>query len=62
MELIKKKLIVFFVCITVLSNSTLKAEEEEIALQAVADQIQVLVKDLKNLTKIYQNILQRYFK
>ena len=55
MELIKKKLIVFFVCITVLSNSTLKAEEEEIALQAVADQIQVLVKDLKTLEKaVYQ--------
>ena len=35
----------------ILSNSILKAEEEEIALQAVADQIQVLTKDLKTLEK-----------
>ena len=35
----------------ILSHSILKAEEEEIALQAVADQIQVLTKDLKTLEK-----------
>ena len=51
MDLIKKKFLIFFVLFLTLSNSFLKAEEEEIALQAVADQIQVLTKDLKTLEK-----------
>ncbi len=49
---------IYFFCITlslVFTNISLNAEEEEVALQAVADQIQVLIKDLKTLEKaVYQ--------
>ena len=51
MDLIKKKFLIFFIFVLVLSHSFLKAEEEEILIQAVADQIQVLTKDLKTLEK-----------
>ena len=51
MDLLKKNFLVFFIFILVLSHSFLKAEEEEILIQAVADQIQVLTKDLKTLEK-----------
>ena len=51
MDSIKKNFLVFSILLLILSNSILKAEEEEIALQAVADQIQVLTKDLKTLEK-----------
>ena len=48
----------FFLRFNMLSNyfcSSLKAEEEEILIQSVADQIQVLTKDLKTLEKaVYQ--------
>ena len=54
MDFIKKTLLSTFVLIFVL-NLSLKAEEEEILLQAVADQIQAIVKDLKTLEKaVYQ--------
>ncbi len=55
MDLIKNKLFIFFTLLFILSNSFLKSEEEEILIQAVADQIQVLTKDLKTLEKaVYQ--------
>ena len=55
MDLIKKNFLIFSILLLVLSHSFLKAEEEDILLQAVADQIQVLVKDLKTLEKaVYQ--------
>ena len=51
MDSIKKNFLVFSILLLILSHSILKAEEEELALQAVADQIQVLTKDLKTLEK-----------
>tara|TARA_B100001778_G_scaffold195743_1_gene161419 strand:- start:1467 stop:2432 length:966 start_codon:yes stop_codon:yes gene_type:complete len=51
MDSIKKNFLIFSILLLILSHSILKAEEEEIALQAVADQIQVLTKDLKTLEK-----------
>ena len=51
MDSIKKIFLIFSLLLLILSHSILKAEEEEIALQAVADQIQVLTKDLKTLEK-----------
>ena len=56
MDSIKKNFLIFSILLLILSHSILKAEEEEIALQAVADQIQVLTKDLKTLEKaVYKN-------
>ena len=55
MDLIKKSLLIFFILLLALSHAFLKAEEEEVLIQAVADQIQVLTKDLKTLEKaVYQ--------
>ena len=55
MDFIKKSFLIFFILLLTLSHSFLKAEEEEILIQAVADQIQVLTKDLKTLEKaVYQ--------
>ena len=55
MKFIKEKIIIFFLSILFLLNSPLKAEEEEIMIQAISDQIQVLTKDLKTLEKaVYQ--------
>jgi len=52
MDFIKKNLINFFlVSLLISTHGILKAEEEEAQLQAVADQIQVLTKDLKTLEK-----------
>ena len=51
MDSIKKNFLILSIPLLILSHSILKAEEEEIALQAVADQIQVLTKDLKTLEK-----------
>ena len=51
MDLIKKNFLIFFTLLLVLYHSFLKAEEEDILIQAVADQIQVLTKDLKTLEK-----------
>jgi tol-pal system protein YbgF len=51
MDLIKKNFLIFFTLLLVLSHSFLKAEEEGVLIQAVADQIQVLTKDLKTLEK-----------
>jgi len=51
MDLIKKNFLIFSILLLVLSHSFLKAEEEEALIQAVADQIQVLTKDLKTLEK-----------
>ena len=54
MDLIKKNFLIFLFFFS-FSHSFLKAEEEEILIQAVADQIQVLTKDLKTLEKaVYQ--------
>ena len=54
MDFIKKKLLFIF-CINIFLNPSLKAEEEEILIQAVADQIQAIIKDLKTLEKaVYQ--------
>ena len=56
MDFFKNKLSLFILTLSIifLTNS-LKAEEEEILLQAVSDQIQVIIKDLKTLEKaVYQ--------
>ena len=55
MGFIKKLILVIPVAFLFVNFSTLKAEEEEIAIQAIADQIQVLIKDIKTLEKaVYQ--------
>ena len=56
MYITKKNLIIFLTTLLLLStNSFLNAEEDEVILQGVKDQIQVLVKDLKTLEKaVYQ--------
>ena len=54
MNLMKKNFLIFFTFL-LLSCSLLKAEEEEILVQAIADQIQVLTKDLKTLEKAVYN-------
>jgi len=57
MGLIKKFFLVFSILLLLLYSdfSVLKAEEEDIVIQAIADQIQVLIKDLKTLEKaVYQ--------
>ena len=54
MDLIKKNFLIFSIFL-LLSCSFLKAEEEEVLIQAVADQIQVLTKDLKTLEKAVYN-------
>ena len=54
MDLIKKNFLIFFIFLLFITFF-LKAEEEEVLIQAVADQIQVLTKDLKTLEKaVYQ--------
>ena len=51
----KKIFLTLFTALIILSNSLLKAEEEEIMIQAISDQIQALTKDLKTLEKaVYQ--------
>ena len=56
MHIIKKNLIIFITTLFLFSdNSFLSAEEDDVALQAVKDQIQVLIKDLKTMEKaVYQ--------
>jgi tol-pal system protein YbgF len=56
MGLIKKKSSIFFIILLlVFYHSFLKAEEEDILIQTVSNQIQVLIKDLKTLEKaVYQ--------
>jgi len=50
-----KNFTALFIILLYLQNSLLKAEEEEILLQSITDQIQVLTKDLKTLEKaVYQ--------
>ncbi len=50
-----KKFLTPFILLLFISFTFLKAEEEDVAIQAVADQIQVLIKDLKTLEKaVYQ--------
>ena len=50
-----KILKIFLVIIPIITFSTLNAEEEEIFLKAISDQIQVITKDLKTLEKaVYQ--------
>ena len=50
-----KNFTALFTILLFFQNSILKAEEEEILLQSVADQIQVLTKDLKTLEKAVYN-------
>ena len=60
MDSIKKNFLVFSILLLILSHSILKAEEEEAQLQAVADQIQVLMKDLKTLERaVYSDSFQK---
>ncbi len=56
MDTFKKNILIFFCIILVLSFKTYsKAEEEEVQVQAIADQIQVLINDIKTLEKaVYQ--------
>ena len=55
MDLIKKFSIIFVTIIIFSYSMILKAEDEEILIQAVSDQLQVLIKDLKTLEKaVYQ--------
>ena len=56
MIFVRKNLIIFLITLLLLSiNSFLKAEEDDVLLQAVVDQIQVLTKDLKTIEKaVYQ--------
>ena len=56
MDLIRKNFLIFFIFLLALSYSPKAySEEEEILIQAVADQIQVIIKDLKTLEKaVYQ--------
>ena len=56
MHSIRKNLIIFlFSLLLILFTSLLKAEEEDVLLQSVIDQIQVLTKDLKTIEKaVYQ--------
>ena len=55
MSFMKKIFLTLFTILIILSNSLLKAEEEEIMIQAISDQIQALTKDLKTLEKaVYQ--------
>ena len=52
---INKKFKIFIVCTYFILFNPLSAEEEEVFLQAITDQIQVIVKDLKTLEKaVYQ--------
>ena len=55
MTFVKNRILIIFSIFFVLSYNYLLAEEEDIAIQAVADQVQVLIKDLKTLEKaVYQ--------
>ena len=56
MDFFKNKLSILILSLTlILFTNSLKAEEEEILLQSVSDQIQVIIKDLKTLEKaVYQ--------
>ena len=55
MNLIKKFSIILITIIFFSSTTFIKAEEEEILIQSVSDQLQVLIKDLKTLEKaVYQ--------
>ena len=51
MYLIKKNYLISLIFVAFFSYSLSNAEEEEVFIQAVADQIQVLTKDLKTLEK-----------
>ena len=52
-DVIKKIYLIFFSFLLI--NSNLFAEEEEIYLKSISDQIQVITKDLKTLEKaVYQ--------
>ena len=55
MNLIKKFSIILITIIFFSFTTFIKAEEEEILIQSVSDQLQVLIKDLKTLEKaVYQ--------
>ena len=53
MDLINKKFLIFFTILLLSLNPLLKAEEEEVLLQKVSDQITVLTKDLN----VFGNII-----
>ena len=49
MNNIKKNFLIFLTTLfLILPNASLKAEEEDVLLQSVIDQIQVLTKDIKS--------------
>ena len=53
--MIKKYFLTITTLFIIFSFSAIKAEEEEVAIQAIADQVQVLIEDLKTLEKaVYQ--------
>ena len=53
-DVIKRLLIIFF-SLSLINFTNLIAEEEEIYLKSISDQIQVITKDLKTLEKaVYQ--------
>ena len=55
MEYIKKKFLILLLICQIFISSYLPAEEEEIILKSINDQMQVLIKDLKTLEKaVYQ--------
>jgi tol-pal system protein YbgF len=56
MNNIKKNFLIFLTTLfLILPNASLKAEEEDVLLQSVIDQIQVLTKDIKTIEKaVYQ--------
>ena len=51
MNLLKNNYLISLIFVAFFSYSLSNAEEEEVFIQAVADQIQVLTKDLKTLEK-----------
>ena len=55
MQKYKKFLKILFIVVPTFISTSIYAEEEEIYLKAISDQIQVITKDLKTLEKaVYQ--------
>ena len=55
MDLIKKSFLIFFTFLLIFTHSFLKAEEEDVLLKSIANEVQVLINDLKTLEKaVYQ--------
>ncbi len=55
MVFVRNKFLIILTIFVIISHNYLSAEEEDVAIQAVADQVKVLVNDLKTLEKaVYQ--------